>query len=185
MALSGLTVLRRTQKIATTMDMMVHIHEAISRYLIQWPKLGDASPSFAEDPWKYLYKNRIANREIPFIEVPTARLVAKSGSGTCSPATSPKDGTHITDHWGSTPNNVLSWTITHASRTAGFEYVQAIVFRSSAGTPTKDDDDIVYYYTADTSRFDKVKAVELPDLSTKLSPSPSPPLMKEWKNPLE
>jgi hypothetical protein len=25
----------------------------------------------------------------------------------------------------------------------------------------------------------------LPDLSTKLSPSPSPPLMKEWKNPLE
>lgn len=185
MALASLTVLRRQKNIAVTMDLMVQIHEATSRYLIQWPKLGDASPSFKDDPWKYFYKNQSATRQAPFIEVSTPRLVRMTGVGTCVPATSPKDATHITDFWGSTPNNVLSWTIVQANKTAGFEYVQAIVFRSSAGTPNKDDDDIVYYYTADTSRFDKVKAGDLPDLSTKLSPTPSPPLMKEWKNPLE
>lgn len=186
MALASLTVLRRTKNIAVTMDTMVHIHEAVSRYIIKWGgKLGDATPAFNDDPWKYLYRNPSANKEVPYIEVSTPRLVKKTGAGTCVPATSPKDGTHITDFWGSTPNNVLSWTIKTAARTVGFEYIQAIVFRSSAGTPSKDDDDIVYYYTADTSRFDKVKAVDLPDLSTKLSPTPSPPLMKEWKNPLE
>ena len=103
----------------------------------------------------------------------------------CVAATTPREGTHITDLWGTTPNNVYSWTIVTAAKSPGFDYIQAIVFRSSAGTPSKDEDDIVYYYTAETTRFDKVKAIELPDLSTKLSPSPSPPLMKEWKNPLE
>lgn len=185
MALGSLTVLRRSKNVAVTMDMMVHIHEATSRYLLRWPKLGDATPSFQDDPWKYFYKNLSATREVPMIELPTARLVRKIAPGACVPATSPKDGTHITDHWGIAPNNVLSWTIVQASKTAGFEYIQAIVFRSSAGTPTKDDDDIVYYYTADSSRFDKIKAVSLPDRSAELTPSPSPPLMKEWKNPLE
>ncbi len=186
MVLAMLTVLRRQKNFAVTMNDMVSIHEAVSRYIIKWGgKLGDTTPAFKDDPWKYLYRNPSANREVPYIELPTPHLVTKSGPGTCVPATSPKDATHITDSWGSTPNNVLSWTIVQASRTAGFEYIQAIVFRSSAGTPGKDEDDIVYYYTADTSRFDKVKAIELPDLSTKLSPSPSPPLMKEWKNPLE
>ena len=185
MALASLTVLRRSKNIAVTMDMMVHIHEAVSRYIVQVGKLGDPTPAFVDDPWKYLYKNQSANRQTPFIELPTARLVRKTGAGSCVPADNPKEATHIVDHWGQTPNNVLSWTIIQASKTAGFDYVQAIVFRSSVGTPAKDEDDIVYYYTAESSQFDKIKAIELPDRSTKLTPSPSPPLMKEWKNPLE
>ena len=62
---------------------MVQIHEATSRYLIQWPKLGDATPTFTDDPWKYFYKNLSATRQAPFIEVSTPRLVRKTGTGTC------------------------------------------------------------------------------------------------------
>jgi prepilin-type N-terminal cleavage/methylation domain-containing protein len=185
-ALASLTILRRQKNVAVTMNTMVQIHEAVSRYIVKWGgKLGDDTPAFNDDPWKYLFRNQSAAREVPWIELPTPRLVRKTGPGACEPATSPKDATHITDEWGTTPNNVLSWTIVKSSRTAGFDFIQAIVFRSSAGTPNKDEDDIVYYYTAETSRFDKVKAVDLPDLSSKLTPTPSPPLMKEWKNPLE
>jgi prepilin-type N-terminal cleavage/methylation domain-containing protein len=185
-ALASLTILRRSKNIAVTMDTMVHIHEAVSRYIVKWGgKLGDSPAAFHDDPWKYLFKNQSMVHEAPWIELPMTRLVRRTGPGICVPATSPKDATHITDHWGSTPDNVLSWTVVHASKTVGFEYIQAIVFRSSVGTPAKDEDDIVYYYTAETSRFDKIKAVDLPDLSSKLTPTPSPPLMKEWKNPLE
>jgi prepilin-type N-terminal cleavage/methylation domain-containing protein len=184
-ALAGLTVLRRQKNIAATMNTMVQIHEAVSKYMITWGgKLGDGAPAFRDDPWKYIFRNQSAGREVPRLDVQLSRLVRKTGPGTCAPAASAKEATHVTDEWGNAPDNVLSWTIITSSKGAGFDFIQAIVFRSSAGTPGKDEDDIVYYYTAETSRFDLVKAAELPGLSSRLTPAPSMPLMKAWTNPL-
>ena len=116
------------------------------------------------------------------------RLVKKTGPGTCDPVKSPMEGTHIVDHFGNNPGNVLSWTIRTNNKGGGPLFAQAIMLRSSLGTPSINTDDIIYLYTADTSMWTLVKPAELADIQTRMTTAGqglTSALSEFWDPPLE
>ncbi len=192
--LSVLGVLRRTTRIATTSDMMVHVTTALDSYLAQWPRLGcnngiSDSKDFKNDPWAFLNKNFKNDSEknarallVGKIDLPLKQLVTKLATDECRPAKSNHDATHMTDHFGNNPHNVLSFTI--INRNSGNSktslYTQAIVFRSSAGTKSDPDDDIIYVWSSDKASWRKIKTRDIKEFSDNLDPPPGTPIPEDW-----
>jgi prepilin-type N-terminal cleavage/methylation domain-containing protein len=197
--LAALTVLRRSTKIATTSDMMVHVTTALDSYLAQWPRLGcnggiTDSQDFKNDPWAFLNKNFKAEsikasrtQLIGKIDLPLVQLVTKIGDDECRPAKSNYEATHITDHFGNNAHNVLSFTILNRNNGAGASslFTQAIVLRSSAGTSSVSNDDIIYVWSSEKASWRKIKSKELQEFSDNLNPPPSTPIAEEWVSGLK
>ena len=200
MVLAGLSVLRRNAKIATTVNLMVHVTTAIDAYLAEWPRLGcsdktDTSQDFKESPWAFLNTNLTdvpaggklwQGRKIGFIELPLKSLVTKTGEGSCVPATSNSKATHIVDHFGNDPHNVFSFTIINYNRGSGRSslYTQAIVMRSSAGTRGDPTDDLLYAWNSDKTSWRKIKTKDLKEFTDNLDPKPASEISENWIDPL-
>lgn len=186
MALAGLSVLRRQQRVAGTLDLMTHITTAVDQYLRDYPRLGYAPVNFTNDPWEYLYKAQHRVKQKPLLELPLNRLVTKTGPGACSLADSAQSATHITDHFGSNVVNVFSFTLINHSKRAGksFEYAQCIILRSSAGTQGDPKDDLIFAFNSEKASWRKLRTDELAEFSNELDPVPMPALSTEWKDPL-
>jgi len=198
MVLAGLSVLRRNAKIATTLNLMVHVTTAIDSYLSEWPRLGcsdktDTSQDFKEDPWAFLNKNftdykskQGKGRKVGLIELPLKLLVTKTGEGSCAPPYSNAKATHMVDHFGNDPHNVFSFTIINHNRGTGRSslYTQAIVMRSSAGTRGEPTDDLLYAWSSDKTSWRKIKTKDLVEFSENLDPKLSTPISEKWIDPL-
>lgn len=189
MALAGLSVLRRNQKIASTLDLMTHMTTAIDQYLREFPRLGHEANSrdFLDDPWAFLSKYNQKLGKEPYIDVPLARLVTKTGTGTCIRADSSRTATHVCDHFGNNPTNVFTFQIINNSKRSGasFAYTQAIIFRSAAGTRGDPKDDLIYAYSSDKASWRKLRLEDLDDFAAEIDRTPAPILEREWKDPLE
>jgi prepilin-type N-terminal cleavage/methylation domain-containing protein len=185
MVLAGLSILRRQQKIAGTLDLMTHITTAVDQYLRDYQRLGDATSSdFLKDPWEFLYKRQHRVKQQPILDLPLHQLVTKLGPGACTRADSVFTATHINDHFGNAAPNVLSFTIINKSNGTGtaFTYAQCIVLRSSAGTLGDPKDDLIFGFSSDKASWRKLRLDELEDFSADIVPKPT--LDKEWKDPL-
>jgi prepilin-type N-terminal cleavage/methylation domain-containing protein len=197
--LSGLTILRKQAKIATTSDLMVQLTAALDTYLREWPRLGCETPAnsqsqdFLAEPLTFLAKRErrpnirnVPVRGLQFIQLPLARLVTRTGPGACRKANSLLDATHIVDHFGTDPANVLSFTILNHNRGTGASsrYTQCILLRSSCGTKQDLSDDIIYAYNSDRTAWRKIKPSQIVDFNQELDPRPSVPLIDEWIDPL-
>jgi prepilin-type N-terminal cleavage/methylation domain-containing protein len=192
MVLAGLGVLRRQQKIASTLDLMTHLTTAVDKYLSEWPRLGcegtvNDSSDFIADPWEFLFKRYHRAGKVPLIEVPLSRLVTKIGAGACTKPEAVQTATHIADHFGNTPVNVLSWTIVNHNRGSGrsFLYTQAIILRSSAGTNGDPKDDLVFFWSSDKASWRQVKTKDLEALGEDLDPKATPKFSDKWVDPLD
>ncbi len=188
MALAGLSVLRRQQKIASTWDLMTNVTTAVDQYIRDNARLGfDAnSNDFLKDPWKFLYKDFYALKKQPLIDVKLERLVERLGAGSCARAAAVHTATHIADFFGNNPANVLSFTIRNANlgSSASTRFVQCIILRSSAGTAGDPKDDLIFVFTSDKASWRKVRYDELATFITDITPAPSPTLDTVWKDPL-
>ena len=187
MALAGLSILRRSQKVASTLDLMTHITTAVDQYLTEYRRLGKVDSSdFINDPWEFFYKQRHRLKQTPILELPLTRLVTKTSAGACTRAEAPQTATHITDHFGNAPPNVFSFTIFNHSQTSGsaFTYAQCIILRSSAGSMSDPKDDLLMAFNSDKAAWKKIRVQDLEDFAQELDRSPKPILEKEWKDPL-
>jgi prepilin-type N-terminal cleavage/methylation domain-containing protein len=200
MVMSGLSLLRTNTKIATTVNLMVHVTTALDAYLAEWPRLGcsdkgDTSQDFKESPWAFLNTNLtnvpdggklLKGRKIGFMELPLKSLVTKTGDGSCVPATTNASATHIVDHFGNNPHNVFSFTIINNNRGTGRSslYTQAIVMRSSAGTRGDPTDDLLYAWDSDKTSWRKIKTKDLKEFTEHLDPKPSSEISEAWVDPL-
>jgi len=188
MSLAGLSVLRRQQKIASTLDLMTHITTAIDKYLHEYQRLGDATSSdFIKDPWEFLYKQQHRVKQQPLLELPLPRLVTSTGGGSCERAEAPQRATHILDHFGSSAVNVFSFTILNYSKGGGtaFTYAQCILLRSSAGTLGDPKDDLIFGFNSDKATWRKLRLQDLEEFATEIDRMPTPVFDQAWKAPLD
>ncbi len=189
MSLAGLSVLRRQEKIASTLDLMTHVTTAIDQYLQQYARLGadEDSGDFLNDPWEFLYKQQHRIKQQPLIDIKPERLVKKLGPGACVVAPSMVTATHISDHFGNYPGNVLSFTIINKNRgsSAATRYVQCIILRSSAATQGDPKDDLIFVFSNDKASWRKVRQSELEAFLLALDPPPSPVPDIKWVDPLK
>lgn len=169
MVLAASGIMRKSQKHLATTTMMGQIVVAMNNYLEKWPRLGDASANdFRQAPWQYLVVRPKRSGLDAFLEWPTARL-AELNAGVISPAKSEKSATHLFDHFGTTSDNIISFTI--IERGAGSaRYARAIEMRSSAGTPTKRSDDIIYRFVSSLDVTDAALSAAVAAKQTSYSP---------------
>jgi prepilin-type N-terminal cleavage/methylation domain-containing protein len=196
--LSGLTILRKQAKIASTSDLMVQVTTAVDVYIREWSRLGcggasqNNSEDFLNNPWRFFHttikKDNYGRVKEgwSYIEMPLKQLVTRTGSGTCVKAESLATATHIVDHFGNSPINVLSFTIINNNRGTGRNslYTQCILLRSSCGTKQDLSDDIIYAYNSDNASWRKIKPKDIEEFSNNLDPRPTTPLKDEWIDPL-
>lgn len=188
MILGVLSILRRQQKIASTWDLMTHVTTAVDQYLREAPRLGDAtSTNFKNDPWEFFFKSQHRQKKQPLLELPLTQVVKKTGSGSCVRAESLQTATHIVDHFGTTPANVLSFTILNHNKGTGdkFIYANCILLRSSASSPSDPKDDLIFAFNSEKANWRKVKVDDLDEFAAELDRSPVPVLDTAWKNPLD
>jgi prepilin-type N-terminal cleavage/methylation domain-containing protein len=188
MILAVLSVLRRQQKIASTWDLMTHVTTAVDQYLREAPRLGDATGTdFRNDPWEFFYKSLHRQKKQPLLDLPLHLVVRKTGSGSSVRADSLQTGTHIVDHFGNTPANVLSFTILNQNKGSGdkFIYANCIILRSSASSPSDPKDDLIFAFNSEKANWRKLKVTDFEELAKELDRSPVPVLDTEWKNPLD
>jgi prepilin-type N-terminal cleavage/methylation domain-containing protein len=187
MCLAALAILKRQQKVASSLDLMTHLTTAVSAYITDYARLGkDAtSADFLLDPCEFLIKGPHRLKREPYISIKIEQLVTKVGTS-CLRAEAMQKATHITDHFGNNPANVLSFTIRNANLggSAATRYVQAIVLRSSAGTYGDPTDDLIFAYTSDKASWRKLRYAELETFFNDLTPAVNPPILPAWKDPL-
>ncbi len=186
MSLAGLSVLRRQQKIASTLDLMTNITTAVDAYIHEHRRLGN-SPNgvdFLNDPWHFLYKDLVLNKKQELLNIKLERLVERVGPGAIKRPLAMHTATHMTDFFGSTPTNVLSFTIFNNNKGTGTntEYVHCIILRSSAGTLGDPKDDLYYAYSADKASWRKLKYGDIAGFITDLDPVPT--YDPKWVDPL-
>jgi prepilin-type N-terminal cleavage/methylation domain-containing protein len=162
----SLSALKKSKDRAVTMSFMEQLGESLNHYLDEWPRLGDDqgnqySDDFRKSPWRYIGERQVRAKKVPFVDVKLAQLVKVTGVGTCEPAKTKYEATHIVDAYGTSPTNVLSWAIVDSSLpSAGppYRYTKSIDLRSSAGTAKDIKDDIVYHWDNSTRAWTFVKA---------------------------
>jgi hypothetical protein len=156
-----------------------------------YQRLGDTPALFNEDPWYFFYKEQQGRKSPALLELPLSRVVKKVGSGTCSPAESLKSATHLLDHFGTNPSNVLSFSILNDNKGSGaaFAYTQCMILRSSAGTAGDTKDDLLFAWSSDKGSWRKIRADEIDSFvveATSLTAAEVEDLkLKKWTNPLE
>lgn len=187
MSLAGLAVLRRQAKIASTLDLMTHVTTAVDAYLHEYRRLGNdpvTGIEFLRDPWWHFHKDLREHNKQPLLEVKLERLVEKTGAGTCQRPQAVHTATHITDFFGATPANVLSFTLANHNKGSGANtaYAHCIILRSSAGTLAEPKDDLFYAYSADKASWRKIKYDELVPFGAELDPAVT--LDPLWVDPL-
>lgn len=185
-SLAGLSVLRRQQKIASTLDLMTNITVAVDAYIREYRRLGDDvnSTDFLRDPWHFFYKDQRLHGKTPLLDIKLERLVERLGSGAIKRPDAVHTATHISDFFGSTPTNVLSFTIFNHNRGSGanFAYAHCIILRSSAGTLGDPKDDLYYAYSADKASWRKLKYDTIDEFIADLDPVPA--YDPKWVDPL-
>lgn len=187
MSLAGLSVLRRQSKIATTLDLMTHITTATDAYLHEYRRLGNNPTTgieFLQDPWKHFYKDYSKQKKQPLLDMKLERLVERTGPGMCKRPEAAQTATHITDFFGSTAANVLSFTLFNHNNGSGpnTAYAHCIILRSSAGTLGDPKDDLFYAYSADKASWRKLKYADIVDFGTELDPPVT--IDTNWVDPL-
>ncbi|HEX3134697.1 MAG TPA: type II secretion system protein, partial [Planctomycetota bacterium] len=170
MSLAGLSILRRQQKVAGTLDLMTHITTAIDQYLRDYQRLGNVPQEFLDDPWYYFFKLQHRAQQKPLLELPLERLVTMTSAGACTRAESPQKATHITDFWGNNPGNVFSFVILNNSKGTGsaFSYAQCILLRSSAGTPSEPKDDLILGFNSEKASWRKLRIEDLEEFAKEI-----------------
>jgi type II secretory pathway pseudopilin PulG len=187
-ALGALTILKRQQKVASTLSLMDNIKGAVDQYLADAPRLGNPTSSdFLNDPWEFFYKAQRRLGQVPLLELPPKQVVRKTGAGAMVPADALQTATHIVDHFGNTPANVLSFTIVNHSKGSGdnFVYANCILLRSSAGTLSDNNDDLVWAYSREKANWRKIKVADFTEFASELDQSPTPTLSADWEDPLQ
>jgi prepilin-type N-terminal cleavage/methylation domain-containing protein len=187
MSLAGLSVLRRQSKVASTLDLMTHVTTAVDAYLHEYRRLGNNPTTgieFLQDPWWHFHKDQREHKKQPLLDVKLERLVEKTGPGSCKRPAAVHTATHITDFFGSTPGNVLSFTLVNNNKGSGpnTAYAHCIILRSSAGTVGDPKDDLFYAYSADKASWRKIKYDELVPFGAELDPVVT--LNPVWVDPL-
>lgn len=185
-SLAGLSILRRHQKIASTLDLMTNITTAVSAYLHEYRRLGNATDSadFLQDPWYFFHKEQRLNKKTSMLEIKLERLVERVSAGQSKRPAAVHTATHMTDFFGGTPANVLSFTIFNNNKGTGanFAYAHCIILRSSAGTYGDPKDDLFYAYSADKASWRKLRYEEVDAFITNLDPVPAYNI--QWVDPL-
>jgi prepilin-type N-terminal cleavage/methylation domain-containing protein len=185
-SLAGLAVLRKQQRIASTLDLMTHITTALDAYIREHRRLGNATDAndFLNDPWHFLYKDQRQHKKQPLLEINLERLVERVSPGVSKRPEAVHTATHMTDFFGGTPTNVLSFTIFNNNLGAGTntQYVHCIILRSSAGTLGDPKDDLFYAYSADKASWRKLKYNDISDFLNNLDPVPMYDM--NWVDPL-
>lgn len=186
-SLAGLSVLRRQSKIATTLDLMTNVTTAVDVYLREYRRLGNAADGvdFLQDPWYFLYKEQVLHKKVGLLEgMKLERLVERVSAGSCKRPDAKHTATHITDTFGSTPGNVLSFTIFNNNNGSGANtnYAHCIILRSSAGTLGDPKDDLFYAYSADKASWRKLRYDDVDEFIADLDPVPAYNI--QWVDPL-
>lgn len=192
MIMAVLSMLRNKTKVAGTWDLMTHVTTAIDQYMQNYQRLGDTPALFKADPWYFFYKEQQGRKSPALLELALSRVVTKTGSGTCSPSESLKSATHLLDHFGTTPSNVLSFSILNDNKGSGaaFAYTQCMILRSSAGTASDPKDDLLFAWGSDKGSWRKIRVDDIEsfvkelDRTTALT-STEIDNLKKWTNPLE
>jgi len=140
---------RKANHLATRKMIAEEIVVAMNTYLAKWPALGDRSErDFRTAPWQYLFTRpkRTNMGELTFVSVKHLVKVGV-GSKTCETVQRHEQATHIMDYFGTGVDNLINFSIVSggANRT---RYTKAVEIRSSVGTPTRPNDDILYRYVA-------------------------------------
>ena len=185
-SLAGLSILRRQSKIATTLDLMTNVTTAVDAYIREHTRLGSAADSsdFLNDPWQYLYKDLRLHSKQPYLEIKLERLVERVSAGSGKRPEAVHTATHMSDFFGSTPGNILSFTIFNENKgsAANTRYVNCIILRSSAGTLGDPKDDLFYAYSADKASWRKLKYDQVAAFIAELDPVPAYNI--QWVDPL-
>lgn len=185
-SLAGLSVLRKQQRIASTLDMMTNLSTALDVYIREHRRLGNMAngDDFLQDPWHFIYKDQMLHKKTPLFDWKIERLVEKVAPGSCKRPESRMTATHLTDFFGSTPTNVLSFAIYNNNLGSGTntQYVHCVIMRSSAGTLGDPKDDLFYAYTADKAGWRKLKYNDITDFLANLDPVPTYDM--NWVDPL-
>lgn len=185
-SLAGLSVLRKQQRIASTLDLMTNLTHALDAYIREHRRLGSAANGndFLQDPWHFIYKDQVLNKKTPLFDEKIERLVERVSAGACKRPESRQSATHLTDFFGSTPTNVLSFAIFNNNLGSGTntQYVHCIILRSSAGTLGDPKDDLFYAYSADKASWRKLKYNDIADFLANLDPVPTYDM--NWVDPL-
>jgi prepilin-type N-terminal cleavage/methylation domain-containing protein len=148
MAMGVVSVLKKKGSRVATQKMMSELTVAMDHYLDRWPGLGDTKAAdFRAAPWTYLFTRPKQTPIGPLIDLPMARLVLVS-SGVCTAPPRQEKATHIVDYFGNGPDNVVNFSIIEgtANNNSKARYVKAMEMRSSAGTPWRGNDDIIYRF---------------------------------------
>jgi hypothetical protein len=174
-------------KTASTLDLMTHVTTATDAYLHEYRRLGNNPTTgidFLQDPWWHFHKEQRQNKKQPLLEVKLERLVEKTGPGTAKRPESMHKATHMVDFFGTTPANVLSFTLFNQNKgnSPNTAYAHCIILRSSAGTLGDPKDDLFYAYSADKASWRKLKYQEIAAFGTDLDPSVTIDL--NWVDPL-
>lgn len=185
-SLAGLSVLRRQSKIASTLDLMTHVTTAVDAYLREYRRLGNATDGsdFLRDPWHFFHKDQRLHGKTPMLDIKLERLVERVGAGSVKRPAAVHTATHMTDFFGSTPANVLSFTIFNENQGSGanFAYAHCIILRSSAGTLGDPKDDLFYAYSADKASWRKLRYSDINAFINDLDPVPT--FDMTWVDPL-
>jgi len=185
-SLAGLSILRRQQKIASTLDLMTNVTTAVDAYLREYRRLGNATDSsdFLRDPWHFFHKDQRLTGKTVMLEIKIERLVERVSAGVSKRPAAVHTATHMTDFFGGTPANVLSFTIFNNNKGSGanFAYAHCIILRSSAGTFGEPEDDLFYAYSADKASWRKLRYTEVDAFIANLDPVPT--YNKVWVDPL-
>lgn len=182
MAMLGI-LKKQEKRFATKKMISEEIVCALNTYLGRWPTLGDTSAKdFRAAPWQYLYARARRTAGGEMTELPVHRLVkARAGGTTCEMAGNQAQGTHVVDYFGNGTDNILNFIVIEGG-TGRTRYAKAIEIRSSAGTLTKDSDDILFRFVAPGACDKATLSYNLGDAGKFVSVDK---VMGKWTDPLD
>jgi prepilin-type N-terminal cleavage/methylation domain-containing protein len=149
--MSVLSMLQRKQKVFSTKQTIEVLGSAATSYLAKFASLGmgfqkTGAADFRREPYAHLYLYPSRTSMGPLIDLPLKNLVTVDwATATVDQAVSPAKATHVVDAWGYQSSNIINWSIIEG-RSGGRTYLKGLEIRSSAGTPGKKDDDIIYRF---------------------------------------
>lgn len=143
--LSGLAILRKSQRRVTTQTTLEGLAHVIDKYLADYGTLGDSSDGsdFAATPAVFLIRRYIDAGKEPLWTPKVSEVQTAAGD----PVKNLRDGEVFLDSF----RNPLVWTITTAG-VAPRTYATAVTITSKSGTEATGDD-LIYSMTTATGRW--------------------------------
>ncbi|MBA2480969.1 MAG: type II secretion system protein [Planctomycetes bacterium] len=161
--MSGLSLLKRSQKQVETLRIMNEIGLAISTYMGTYPILGEPGTlNFEDEPWEFLGKRELAMIKPPYIDLPHKFLCTATGGSVIRQT----DGVKILDSF----RMPLVWAMINLPNGAP-RFTHGVAMISQSGTKNDPKNDLILVYTNEVGTWRKLNWQELTSLEAKVPKS--------------